>query len=173
MLKPFCGGCSLWLLCNSFFSSCFYVSVCLSSSCWLFKKDTTGEIISAIILAFVDYCCNSDLDRQTFIYTLLHCQAQFPCNFCGSTIILTCQSYINKGVCIVGWICTRIYLPHSASQPALCTVWAALRDSAAEGPGEQLWHLFHTHQIHLRRGWGGDKANCADSCGVARGSCED
>lgn len=32
VLKPFCGGCSLWLLCNNFFS-CFYVSVCLSSSC--------------------------------------------------------------------------------------------------------------------------------------------
>lgn len=52
VLKPFCGGCSLGLLCNIFFS-CFYVSVCLSASCGDFK-DTTGEIISAVVLPFVD-----------------------------------------------------------------------------------------------------------------------
>lgn len=59
----------------TFFFSYFYVSVCLSSSCGVFLKDTAGEIISAIILAFVDFCCNSDLDCQTSIYTLLHYKA--------------------------------------------------------------------------------------------------
>lgn len=102
VLKLFCGGCSLWLSCNNCFS-CFYVSVCLSSSSGVFFKDTIVEIISAIILAFVDYYCNCDLNSQIFIYTLAlqrTCQAQFSGNFCGSTIILTCQSYINKHVYI-------------------------------------------------------------------------